>query len=121
MLLPEWRGRRIGWRAQAMLCDYLFGHTPAQRIQAGTHPENIAEQKSLEKAGFTLEGVVRARVPGRAVARRVPLQPAARRPVAAMTARRAPGRSAGPAFGVVAAPDAHAFGVPDAGRLVERD
>jgi [ribosomal protein S5]-alanine N-acetyltransferase len=59
-LLPEWRGRGIGWRAQAMLCDYLFSHTPAQRIQPGTHPENIAEQKSLEKAGFQLEGVVRA-------------------------------------------------------------
>jgi RimJ/RimL family protein N-acetyltransferase len=59
-LLPEWRGRGIGWRAQAMLCDYLFSHTPAQRIQAGTHPENIAEQRSLEKAGFQLEGVVRA-------------------------------------------------------------
>jgi RimJ/RimL family protein N-acetyltransferase len=59
-LLPEWRGRGIGWRAQAMLCDYLFWHTPAQRIQAGTHAENRAEQRSLEKAGFTLEGVVRA-------------------------------------------------------------
>jgi [ribosomal protein S5]-alanine N-acetyltransferase len=59
-LLPEWRGRGIGWRAQAMLCDYLFCHTPAQRIQAGTHPENVAEQKSLVKAGFRLEGVVRA-------------------------------------------------------------
>lgn len=59
-LLPEWRGRGIGWRAQAMLCDYLFSHTPAQRIQAGTHPENIAEQKALQKAGFQLEGVVRA-------------------------------------------------------------
>ena len=58
-LLPEWRGRGIGWRAQAMLCDYLFHHTPVHRIQAGTHPENIAEQKSLEKAGFRLEGVVR--------------------------------------------------------------
>jgi RimJ/RimL family protein N-acetyltransferase len=59
-LLPEWRGRGMGWRAQAMLCDYLFTHTPAQRIQAGTHPENVAEQKSLVKAGFQLEGVVRA-------------------------------------------------------------
>jgi RimJ/RimL family protein N-acetyltransferase len=59
-LLPEFRGRGIGWRAQAMLCDYLFQHTPAQRIQAGTHPENLAEQHSLVKAGFTLEGVVRA-------------------------------------------------------------
>ncbi|MFF3666086.1 GNAT family N-acetyltransferase [Microtetraspora malaysiensis] len=59
-LLPDWRGRGIGWRAQAMLCDYLFAHTPVERIQAATHPENIAEQKSLVKAGFTLEGVLRA-------------------------------------------------------------
>ncbi|MEV1157248.1 GNAT family protein [Micromonospora chokoriensis] len=60
VLLPPWRGRGIGWRAQALLCDYLFQHTPAQRIQAGTHPENLAEQRSLEKAGFQLEGVIRA-------------------------------------------------------------
>ncbi|MDP9845478.1 GNAT family N-acetyltransferase [Streptosporangium lutulentum] len=59
-LLPDWRGRGVGWRAQGMLCDYLFTHTPAQRVEAATHPENIAEQKSLEKAGFTLEGVLRA-------------------------------------------------------------
>lgn len=59
-LLPEWRGRGIGWRAQAMLCDYLFSHTPAQRIEANTHAENIAEQKALVKAGFQLEGVARA-------------------------------------------------------------
>ncbi|HEV7628991.1 MAG TPA: GNAT family protein [Streptomyces sp.] len=60
VLVPEFRGRGIGWRAQAMIADYLFEHTPAQRIQAGTQPENIAEQKSLLKAGFRLEGVVRA-------------------------------------------------------------
>ena len=59
-LLPEWRGRRVGWRAQALLCDYLFTHTPVQRIQAGTHPENLGEQRALVKAGFTLEGVIRA-------------------------------------------------------------
>ncbi|MGW5193520.1 GNAT family N-acetyltransferase [Kribbella sp. NPDC004138] len=58
-LLPEHRGRGIGWRAQAMLTAYLFEHTPAYRIQAATHPENLAEQKSLEKAGFRLEGVIR--------------------------------------------------------------
>ncbi|MGH3249295.1 MAG: GNAT family N-acetyltransferase [Trebonia sp.] len=59
-LLPEWRGQGIGWRAQAIFCTYLFEHTPVQRIEAATHPENAAEQRSLEKAGFTLEGVVRA-------------------------------------------------------------
>jgi ribosomal-protein-alanine N-acetyltransferase len=59
-LLPEFRGRGIGWRAQALLTAYLFEHTPVQRIQAATHPENLAEQKSLEKAGFQLEGIIRA-------------------------------------------------------------
>ncbi|GIE92083.1 GNAT family N-acetyltransferase [Actinoplanes regularis] len=59
-LLPEWRGKGIGWRAQALLTEYLFSHSPAQRVQAGTHPENTAEQKSLVKAGFQLEGVIRA-------------------------------------------------------------
>jgi RimJ/RimL family protein N-acetyltransferase len=59
-LLPERRGQGIGWRAQAMFCSYLFEHTPVQRIEAATHAENAAEQRSLEKAGFTLEGVVRA-------------------------------------------------------------
>lgn len=60
VLLPEWRGRGIGWRAQAMLCSYLFEHTPVQRIEAATHVENAAEQRSLERAGFVREGVLRA-------------------------------------------------------------
>ncbi|AGL14674.1 GNAT family N-acetyltransferase [Actinoplanes sp. N902-109] len=59
-LLPEWRGRGVGWRAQAMLCDYLFEHTPVQRIQAATQSDNIAEQKALTKAGFQREGLIRA-------------------------------------------------------------
>lgn len=59
-LLPDWRGQGLGWRAQAMLCDYLFAHTPVQRIQASTHPENAVEQRALERAGFRLEGVLRA-------------------------------------------------------------
>jgi RimJ/RimL family protein N-acetyltransferase len=59
-LLPEFRGRGIGWRAQALLTAYLFDHAPVERIQAGTQPENIAEQKALLKAGFQLEGVIRS-------------------------------------------------------------
>jgi ribosomal-protein-alanine N-acetyltransferase len=59
-LLPECRGQGIGWRAQALLCDYLFAHTPTPRIEAGTQPENIAEQRALEKAGFRREGVLRS-------------------------------------------------------------
>ena len=59
-LLPAWRGQGLGWRAQASFCSYLFENTPVQRIEASTHAENLAEQRSLEKAGFTLEGVLRA-------------------------------------------------------------
>jgi RimJ/RimL family protein N-acetyltransferase len=59
-LLPEWRGQGIGWRAQAMFCSYLFENTSVQRIEASTHEENAAEQRALERAGFTLEGVLRA-------------------------------------------------------------
>lgn len=59
-LLPERRGQGVGWRAQALLCEYFFAHTAVQRIEASTHAENLAEQRSLEKAGFRLEGVMRA-------------------------------------------------------------
>jgi ribosomal-protein-alanine N-acetyltransferase len=46
-LLPESRGRGIGWRAQAIFCSYLFENTPVQRIEAATHAENIPEQRAL--------------------------------------------------------------------------
>jgi [ribosomal protein S5]-alanine N-acetyltransferase len=59
-LLPDFRGRGIGTYAQILLADYLFAHHPVQRIQAGTHPENAAEQRSLVKAGFQFEGRLRA-------------------------------------------------------------
>jgi RimJ/RimL family protein N-acetyltransferase len=58
-LLPEWRGRGVGSRAQRQLADYLFEFTPAVRIEAGTSPENVAEQHALERAGFTREGTLR--------------------------------------------------------------
>lgn len=40
--------------------EYLFACTLAHRIQAGTDVDNAAERRALEKAGFTLEGVMRA-------------------------------------------------------------
>lgn len=59
-LLPEARGRGIGSRAQRMLVAYLFANTTVVRIEAETEAENFAEQRALEKAGFTREGVVRS-------------------------------------------------------------
>jgi RimJ/RimL family protein N-acetyltransferase len=58
-LLSTARGKGYGTAAQRALVDYLFGYTQAYRIEAGTETGNFAEQRSLEKAGFTREGVVR--------------------------------------------------------------
>lgn len=60
MLLPQARGRGYGSQAQQLLAEYLFAHTTAHRIWAGTETGNIAEQKALEHAGFTREGISRA-------------------------------------------------------------
>jgi RimJ/RimL family protein N-acetyltransferase len=58
-LLPEARGRGYGTHAHRLLTRYLFAHTTVYRIWAGTEVDNIAEQKALERAGFTREGVTR--------------------------------------------------------------
>jgi RimJ/RimL family protein N-acetyltransferase len=59
-LLPEIRGRGYGTEAQRLLAQYLFAHTTVQRIEAATEVDNVAEQRALEKAGFTREGIHRA-------------------------------------------------------------
>jgi RimJ/RimL family protein N-acetyltransferase len=58
-LLKEHRSKGYGTAAQRMLADHLFATTQVNRVEASTDVENIAEQRSLEKAGFTREGVVR--------------------------------------------------------------
>jgi aminoglycoside 6'-N-acetyltransferase len=56
----EWRGKGIGTAAQRLTVEHLFAHTRAERIQAFTDIENVAEQRILEKVGFTREGVIRS-------------------------------------------------------------
>lgn len=58
-LVPEARGLGYGTEAQRQLADHLFGTTPVNRVEATTDIENLAEQRSLGKAGFTREGVLR--------------------------------------------------------------
>jgi RimJ/RimL family protein N-acetyltransferase len=60
VLLPEARGKGFGTQAQRLLAQYLFAHTTVQRIEAATEVGNVAEQRALEKAGFTREGVLRS-------------------------------------------------------------
>jgi RimJ/RimL family protein N-acetyltransferase len=56
---PEFRGRGLGTAAQAALVDLFFRHTTANRVEAHTDVENVAEQRALEAAGFRREGVTR--------------------------------------------------------------
>lgn len=56
---PASRGRGIGSRAQRLLADYLFAQTVLHRIEASTDVTNLGEQRALEKAGFTREGILR--------------------------------------------------------------
>ena len=58
-ILSAERGRGIGTAAQQLLPEFLFATTLAYRVQATTDIENVAEQRSLEKAGFAREGVLR--------------------------------------------------------------
>ncbi|GLV53760.1 alanine acetyltransferase [Dictyobacter sp. S3.2.2.5] len=58
-LAPEQRGKGYGSEAQKLLTDYLFNTYPIIRVEASTDVTNIAEQRSLAKAGFTREVRVR--------------------------------------------------------------
>jgi RimJ/RimL family protein N-acetyltransferase len=58
-LAPDFRGRGYGSEAQRLLARYLFAHTQVNRIEATTEITNVAEQRALEKAGFTREGILR--------------------------------------------------------------
>ena len=58
-IAPEYRGKGYGVEAQRLLAAYLFDTYPIMRVEASTDSTNIAEQRALEKAGFTREGVLR--------------------------------------------------------------
>lgn len=58
-LRPEGRGQGYGAEAQRLLADWLFQTTSANRVEAQTDIDNLAEARALETAGFTREGVLR--------------------------------------------------------------
>jgi RimJ/RimL family protein N-acetyltransferase len=58
-LVPGARGQGYGTEAQRLITAYLFETTRANRVEASTDVTNLAEQRSLEKAGFTREGIAR--------------------------------------------------------------
>jgi RimJ/RimL family protein N-acetyltransferase len=58
-IAPEGRGQGLGTEAQRLLADWLFETTEANRVEASTDVDNLAEARALEKAGFRREGVNR--------------------------------------------------------------
>jgi RimJ/RimL family protein N-acetyltransferase len=58
-LIPSARGAGLGAEAQRLVADYLFAATDLNRVEASTDVANIAEQRALDKAGYTREGVMR--------------------------------------------------------------
>jgi RimJ/RimL family protein N-acetyltransferase len=54
------RGRGVGTTAQRALTGLFFERTTVHRIEAHTDVDNVAEQRALEKSGFTREGTTRA-------------------------------------------------------------
>jgi RimJ/RimL family protein N-acetyltransferase len=53
------RGKGYGTEAVQIMVDYIFLHKDTVRVQAETHPDNVASQRVLEKAGFKFEGRIR--------------------------------------------------------------
>ena len=56
---PAHRRRGYGADAQALLARYLLETYTVERVEASVDVENIPEQRALERAGFTREGVLR--------------------------------------------------------------
>ncbi|MFZ2421587.1 MAG: GNAT family protein [Anaerolineae bacterium] len=59
-IVPTHRGKGYGTEAQRLLADYLLRTYPIARVEASTDVTNLPEQRSLEKAGFRREGVLRS-------------------------------------------------------------
>ena len=67
-LSPGTRGHGVGAVAQRLLAEWLLDTSDLDRVEASTDVENVPEQRALEKAGFTQEGILRSaqeRVDGR--------------------------------------------------------
>ncbi|HEU4567868.1 MAG TPA: GNAT family protein [Marmoricola sp.] len=58
-LRPAHRGLGYGAAAQRLLARHLLATTDVQRVEASTDVDNVAERRALERAGFTLDGVLR--------------------------------------------------------------
>lgn len=53
------RGNGYATEAAAALIDHLVHVTGVHRLEASTHPDNVASNRVLERLGFRLEGIKR--------------------------------------------------------------
>ena len=58
-LAAPYRGRGYGRQAVRALAQWLLGQPGITGVLAHTDPENVPSRRSLESAGFRLDGVVR--------------------------------------------------------------
>ena len=58
-LSPAYQGNRLMTEALARVAIFCFEETELQRLWADVHVQNIASYKTLEKAGFKREGLIR--------------------------------------------------------------
>ncbi len=59
---PSDRGRGLGTQAHRLAVAWLFGeHADLHKLEAWTDSEHLAEQRVLEKCGFSREGLLRRR------------------------------------------------------------
>ncbi len=57
------RGRGLGTDALRVFSDHLFRTEDFDRLELSTDAENVAMRRSAERAGYTLEGVMRSFMP----------------------------------------------------------
>ena len=60
IFLPDGRGRGYATRAVRLVAEWLFDELGIGRLQARTHPDNVASQRVLERVGFQREGIARS-------------------------------------------------------------
>ena len=63
--VPAARGRGVVSEALGVLCRWGFAELGIERIEWYAEVGNWASRRAAEKAGFTVEGVLRAGLPGR--------------------------------------------------------
>jgi [ribosomal protein S5]-alanine N-acetyltransferase len=58
----NYRGKGVMTRAKIIVCKYWYKKYKLKRIEARTRNYNKAAQRSLEKSGFKLEGILKKNV-----------------------------------------------------------